>query len=209
MKTTCSFLGLLIPSLSALSQGIVNYQNTAGAGKEKYVYGVDAANPTSDVLGGTRDKVAGSGYYAQLYWASMAAGEPALQPIEASLTTFKSGTTAGLINGNSKLAIPGTYGGDRVILQLRVWDNLGGTIASWAEVVKHPELAYAKSNLVLNYELSGSDVNNVPHVGSGNLAAAGLQSFGLYPLPEPSVIGMSALGVAALLFSRRSLITDH
>lgn len=204
MKTMCCKLALLITSVSALAQGKVGYQNTAGAGKEKYIYGMDFANPTSDVLGGTREKVAGTGYYAQLFWAPMAAGEQALQPVEASLTTFKTGTTAGLINGNSFLPIPGTYGGDKVILQLRAWDNRGGTLTSWADVLSDPDCGpRGKSNLILNYELSGVDADNIPHVGSGNMASAGLQSFAVWCMPEPSVVALSALGIGALVLRSR------
>ena len=51
MKTLCCVLAFSFATLSTFGQGTVLYQNTAGAGKEKYVYGFDSANPTSDYLG--------------------------------------------------------------------------------------------------------------------------------------------------------------
>ena len=202
MKTMFCSLSLLITSVSAFAQGKVGYQNTAGAGKEKYIYSMEHTNPTEPW--GPGDKVAGAGYYAQLFWAPMAEGEQALQPVAGSLTTFKSGTTAGLINGNSNLVIPGTHGGDKVMLQIRAWDNHAGTINSWADVLSDPRcVARGKSNLILDYELSGVDVDNAPHVGSGNMASAGLQSFTVWCVPEPSVVALSALGIGALVLRGR------
>lgn len=200
MKKLLVTLAITGLTVGAFAQGKVGYQNTAGAGKEKYIYGVDAANPTSDVLGGTRDKVAGTTFSAQL-WAG--SSEADLAPVDGSLTSFKSGTTAGLINGNSNLVLAGKLGGTKVVLQIRAWDNKGGTVTTWADVLKNDGLARGKSNLVTNYELSGVDADNGPHVGSGNLASAGLQSFGLYIVPEPSVIALGALGLGALVLRRR------
>ena len=204
MKTLCCVLAFSFATLSTFGQGTVLYQNTAGAGKEKYVYGFDSANPTSDVLGGTREKV-GAGYSAQLFWGGPGSSEADLKPIEASLTTFKTGTLAGLLNGNSKLIIQGALGGTKVTLQLRAWDNKEGTITSWEQVIAASVtvcVPRGKSAPILNYELAGLDAEHGPHVGSGNLAKAGLQSFALVWIPEPSVIAMSTLGFCALLLRR-------
>lgn len=195
---TLAFAGLTV---GAFAQGTVLFQNTAGVGKEKYIYGVDAANPTSDVLGGTRDKVAGTTYTAEL-WVGTSAAD--LHAVAGSQVTFKTGTTAGLINGISKLAVDGFLGGTKVTLQLRAWDNQGGTVKTWADVLANGAVARGQSGLVSGYELAGVDADNGPHVGSGNLAAAGLQSFGLYVVvPEPSVIALGALGLGALVLRRR------
>lgn len=199
MKKLLVTLAITGLTVGAFAQGKVGYQNTGGAGKEKYIYGVDAANPTSEVLGGTRDKVGGTTYSAQL-WVGTSADD--LKAIDASLTTFKTGNTAGLINGNSNLVIPGLLGGTKVVIQLRAWANATGAV-TWADVLKDGNIARGMSALVTNYELSGVDADNGPHVGSGNLATAGLQSFGLYIVPEPSVIALGALGLGALVLRRR------
>ncbi len=205
MKTLCCVLAFSFATLSTFGQGSVGYQNTAGVGTEKYIYGVDSANPMSNVLGGTREKV-GAGYFAELFWGRPGSSEADLKPIEASLTTFKTGSNAGLLNGNSRLIILGALGGAKVTLQLRAWDNKEGTITSWEQVIAAQSnvcVPHGESALILNYELSGPDLENGPHVGSGNLAKAGLQSFAVLCTPEPSIIAMSALGFCALLLRRR------
>lgn len=201
LLVTLAITGIAMGAFAQGTVGGVQYQNTGGVGSERYVFGVDSAAPTSNVLGGTRDKV-GAGYSAQLYYGAVGASEADLKAIDASLTTFKTGGLAGLINGNSKLTIPGTLGGTKVVLQLRVWDS---TVASWADVLR-PEnnnKARGMSGLVSGYELSGVDAQNAPHIGSGNLAKNGLTSFGLYIVPEPSVIALGALGLGALVLRRR------
>ena len=89
-------------------------------------------------------------------------------------------------------------------LQLRAWDNRGGTVLTWDAAVADPNVARGKSLLVLNYGLSGVDANNALRVPAANLAAAGLHSFGLYIIPEPSVIAIGALALGALLLRRRA-----
>lgn len=201
MKKLLVTLAITGIAVGAFAQGTIQFQNTGGAGKEKFIYNVDASNPTSAALGGVRAKVEGA-YSAQLFVGAAGASEADLKAIDASLTTFKSGATAGLLNGNSKLAVQGMLGGVKVTLQLRVWDS---SVASWAEVIRtaNDGKARGKSNLVLNYELAGVDADNAPHIGSLNLANFGLSSFGLYIVPEPSVIALGALGLGALVLRRR------
>ena len=203
MKTLYCTLALTLTALSTFGQGSVLYQNTAGVTKEKYIYGIDLANPLSDQLGGTRAKCEGTGSFAQLFWGLSGAAEADLTAVDGSMVSFRTGTTAGLINGISKLPIQGILGGTRVTLQIRCWDNQGGTVTSWAQVLQNDTVARGKSLLVTNYELSGVDVDNAPHVGTGNLASAGLQSFGMFVVPEPSVIALGAIGLGALVLRRR------
>ncbi len=125
-----------------------------------------------------------------------------MKPVEGSRTTFKTGVVAGLINGISHLPIVGTHGGDKVTLQLRAWDSQGGMIGSWAEMVKS-YFARGRSVLITNYELAGQDAEGVQHVGSGNLAAAGLNSFVIWPIPEPTPLALMILGLLALRIRRK------
>ncbi len=200
MKKLLVTLAITGIAVGAFAQGSILFQNTSGPGSEKYIYGVDSSNPTSDVLGGTREKV-GAGYSAQLFYGATGASEADLKAIDF-VTTFKTGALAGLLNGNSKLVVPGLLGGTKIVLQLRVWDS---SVASWADVVRsaNDNKARGKSAMIANYELSGVDADNAPRVGSGNFAKSGLTSFGLYIVPEPSVIALGALGLGALVLRRR------
>ena len=201
MKTTLSTaVVVLLTAVSTFGQGKIGYQNTSGLGKEKFIYGLDPNDPLSSLLGGPREKCAGTGYSAELWWGL--SGND-LKPVDGSLTTFKSGTTAGLINGNSNLILQGVLGGTKIVLQVRAWENRGGAVKTWADVLIDGGVARGQSQLVTNYELSGVDADNGPHVGSGNIANAGFSSFGLYLVPEPSVVALAALGLGALILRRR------
>lgn len=195
---------LFSAALHGLAQGSLFYENTGGVGKENYVFFPDPSNPTVPRSGGTPAdyaglrKVEGEGYYAQLWWApGENIPEASLTAVEGSLVTFRTGTTAGLINGKSKLDIPGTFGGDTVTLQLRVWENLGKTIDSWAMVVNNSSIYRGKSNL-FNYRLSGVGRDGVPVLVPGNISS-GLTSFTI-PIPEPSLAAMTGLGLGLLGF---------
>ena len=200
MKTLCCVLAFSFAALSTFGQGCLVFQN-GGMGREQFVYGLDPANPTSDVLEGIREKLSGPGYSAQIFWAEADSSEADLKALEGSQTSFKTGNLAGLLLGFSKLCIPGTFGGTKVNLQMRVWDNQGGSLTSWAGVIMDNAVARGMSQILSNWELSGLDAENGPHLGSGNLKYR-LRSFGLYLVPEPSVIAISTLGFCALLLRR-------
>ncbi len=155
---------------NGLSQGSLTYQ-TAGEW-DKYIFMPDPSAPTV-AKQGTRisafigfQKVEGPGYYAELWWAA-GEGQPEenLSPVRGSLVTFRSGFTAGLINGRSKLEIPGTFGGDRVTLQLRVWENFGQTVRTWEEAMDAGSI-HGKSILFV-HELAGVDPLGNPRLGCG------------------------------------------
>jgi hypothetical protein len=184
-------------SLSAFSQGVI-FQNTAGMGKEKYIYGVDIDNPTNQELSGNRQKVSGTGFSAQLW---VGTSESDLAPASESVFHFKNGHLAGVIEGDSNFRVNGHKGGDSVYLQVRVWDNTSG-VTSWSEVIASPSVARGVSNMIC-YDLSGVDDDRHLHLGSGNLASAGLQSFALYVVPEPSMIALGSLGLGVLFLRRR------
>lgn len=211
MRTLLGSIALLFAALSGFGQGTVLYQNTAGVGKEKPIWGL-GPNPWDSTLSwlNPRHRLGGSDFSAQLFWGAVGSTEADLKAVDGSLTGFKSSNLAGLINGTSKLPILGTYGGDKVTLQIRAWDNRGGTLTSWEHVWPlRYELAHGGSGLILNYELTGLDLEGVNHAGSGNLASAGLDSFALFiQVPEPSVIALACVGIGGVLLSRRSRVVS-
>lgn len=200
---TLAFAGMAAGAFAL--DGSLTYQNTEGVGKEKYIFGVDASDPGASKNGGvladyaSRAKIDGSGYWAELWYAAGSGkSEGDLAPVAGSRVEFRTGTTAGLLKGIAKLSIPGTLGGDHVTLQLRVWDNKGGTITSWADA---QSVAHGKSNLIADFQLGGVDGTGAPVLGDGNISKK-LEYFGL-SIPEPSVVALGALGLGALLLRRR------
>lgn len=202
MKKLFVTFALATVAVGAFAQGSVTYQTTLGVGKEKYVFKPDPSAPTVAKNGGALadyaafSKVDGTGYTAELYYAVGAdSAEGSLKAVAGSQVGFRTGTTAGLINGKSKLDFAGTFGGQVVTLQLRVWNNQGGTVTSWDQAVEK-----GKSNL-FNHELAGAKDGGGVSLGSGSIAN-GLTYFSL-TVPEPSVVALGALGLGALLLRRR------
>ncbi|MBL9168221.1 MAG: hypothetical protein JNN07_10810 [Verrucomicrobiales bacterium] len=197
MKTlvlTCLFA---LAAVGSHAQGSLTYQNTLGVGKERYIL---RCNPAYVPGTGAPEyfRVDGSGFTAELWYAlGEGAAESSLTPVPGSQVGFRTGSTAGLINGKSKLDIPGTFGGDKVTLQLRVWNNENGSITSWGEAIEK-----GRSNL-FTHELAGVDRNGAPKLGSGSIANGLQGSIYLYCIPEPSLVGLSLLGLGSVLMARR------
>jgi hypothetical protein len=93
--------------------------------------------------------------------------------------------------------VPGVVGAsnDRATFQLRVWDNNGGTITSWAAAMANPSLAHGSSALFTVPFALGAGAVFPPNL-------EGLSSFNLV-VPEPGVIALGVLGLGALLLRRR------
>lgn len=214
MKVPTILLSLTLSCLCSTSifalDGSLTYQTTLGVGREVYGFGVDPSDPLRALYGGTladyasRPKLEGPNWWAQLWYAQgVGKGESDLAPVADSIVEFRTGKTAGLINGKSKLFIPGTLGGDHVTLQLRVWNNQGGTISSWAEALAKFSVT-GKSAVIADFVLTGVDASGAPVLGDMSLASK-LQYFGT-PIPEPSAlaaVGFIWMGLLSYCRSRR------
>lgn len=192
MKTFLLACLLTLTSFGAHAQGSLVFHNTGGLGKEKYVF-------LSCYAGTSRqNKLEGSGYTAELWFApAPGALESSLAPVPGSQVGFRTGASAGLIQGKSKLDIPGTFGGDIVTLQLRVWNNDGGKFATWAQAVEKV------AGNVFEYGLEGLDQNGVQHEVIGNVSD-GMSGNLFLICPEPSVVTLSLLSLGLLRLRRRS-----
>ena len=204
MRSLTILVGLvLIHAEDGFGQGSLTYRTTLGVGKEKYIFLPDPSAPTIRRMGVSLPDYAGfarmegTGYYAELWWAH-GEGQPesSLKPVPGSLVTFGTGATAGLINGKSKLDIPGTFGGEKVTLQLRAWNNQGNTVSPWA-LACEPGM----SNLFM-HELAGLDQAGNPQPGSGSIAN-GLEYFSFVLCPEPSAAQLGLLGLLMIAITRR------
>lgn len=199
MKKIILTLVALSAAASVFAQGTIVYYNRVANSVVALVYGPQAGNPTESLTGNTTAgfpagtqvytgaALAGTGYTAEL-WAGAAADS--LAPVPGSQKDFRTGGFAGAINNSGGvLAIPGFAEASTPMLQLRAWDNAGGTITSW-------DLALTRG---------ASAVFTAPGLGGQapppNMV--GLTSFNIYAVPEPGTFALLGLGALGMLIFRR------
>jgi hypothetical protein len=224
MKKLVAIAVASVVTASAFGQGQIFFNNrviVAGnnaASVVAPVYGPNPASPTERTTGNATTNInpgtvnytgyplvggtSGSNYTAQLWYGPSGTGMGALVADTTAAGTVRFRTTAataGFIAANANAStLNGVDFGAVAAVQMRVWDNRGGTINTWAEALVRqqadPTLAVGFSDIV-NVALT------VPPATPGNMV--GLQSFSLTVVPEPSVIALGALGLGALLLRRR------
>lgn len=200
------FWGLcaMASSLQAVGQGTILFYNHVNGELVTHVYlGGDQqfeGNGANDTPSGTQDwsaftAVAGSGYTAQL-WAADGPNQPesSLQPVVPTTTFLAVTGAAGALVNAGWVQVPGVPVGDSATITLRVWDNRGGTVTSWG-MAQAEGVALGQSPLFTSLPLTG--------VGAPGPLLAGLVSFNIYQVPEPSMLALSSLGLAALWLVRR------
>jgi hypothetical protein len=147
------------------------------------------------------DPVQGHGYSAQL-WAAPSAGgvlqpESSLQPAEPT-TTFQPAPVTGFVVPTTAVLRGVPAGAPAATIQLRAWDNKGGTVTTWEQAT------------AMGVPRGASPLFNVLDIGGGvnpPPALAGLVSFNLaYApiIPEPSCMTMVGVGLLILLARRRA-----
>lgn len=208
MKTILGLLVLCTP-LSLLAQGTVVLTGQAtGNGVSFRVFGpetgnaflVKTGNRTSDLPAGTQVYtgvlLSGSNFRAELW------GAPGLNQPEYALqagspgSSFRTGAAAGVVAFTtvSFTNIPKDFTGGGTF-QLRVWDNSSGFYPTWAAAWMGGGLGAAGPLLNLNAPIGG-DLYTAPFL-------AGMQSFSLPIIPEPSTLSIAGLAVIALISRRR------
>lgn len=210
MKKSILAIGLVLGSaVCVLAQGTLNYSTRVtgsvvapiylGAPGEPAKHGNTAAGFPAESQTYAGPLLTGSGFSAQLFYLATTVGviqpEGALIPAAASLTTFRtSATLAGTI-ATSFQTLPNTTVGGVATLQLRAWDNAGGTLLSY-DAAAAAGRAVGKSEL---FNISGlvDNLNPTPP------DMTGLRSFNITIVPEPSTFLLGGLGAAALLIFRR------
>ncbi len=183
------------------------------------VYGPEPSNPTQPLYGNPPEGIPsgtttysgpllqGTGYTAEIWWGTTS-DENSLQAVPGSQWHFRTGAGAGILDGKSPtggqtlLTVPGCNFSGNVYMQLRVWDNNGGQITSWADA-----LTYWNSITDPNYAIGKSQIFEQKVVIAPEPASPGLlnlRSFSLYTnVPEPATIALLGLGGLGLLFRRR------
>ena len=215
MKTKILTLGVVLASAAGVfAQGTLNYNIRIVGSVQGAVYAPEPGNPgvsrsgntTAQVPAGTQTYggalLAGSGFSAQLFYANGAGqAEGALIAAPGSITSFRtSATLAGTI-APSFQSLNGVPVAGTATVQLRVWNNQGGTITSWAAAEPlwlAGTIAAGKSIL---FDVSGLTDNTSPSPAE----MTGFRSFSLSQsvVPEPSTFVLAGLGAAGLLIFRR------
>lgn len=197
----------LLCAPGVFGQGTVYFNNHVIVGFEMFepviapVYGPEAGlgihiRKTGNTINGTPAGtqtyngalLAGTGFTAQLWGVGGVTSDMSdLLLTENGTTTFRTGGAAGYVQTPANpTIIPNAPAGpgSRATLQLRVWDNQGGTITSWPEAVAR----WQSGTIAIGY----SDLFTPPYDLGDSLVTppslAGLTSFNLTQTPEPSCV---------------------
>jgi len=211
MKQISIIAAVLALAASAFGQGQMQFSTRVNNGATLFVpiYGVNPAAPgvrlsgNANTNGGTVNYagvplLAGTGFSAGLYYGVQGNVDTTTFAELATTTFSTSPTLPGIIKAPATPpTVPGiTVNGTPGNFQLRAWDNLNGTVLTWAQAMAIPNLARGQSDVLLNLPITVAPTTPVAFL-------QGLQSFNLQVVPEPSLIALGALGLGALLLRRR------
>jgi len=185
-KILLTFAGVLL-AVGVQAQGTVNFAN-------------NAATAISNIVTGAR-VVAGNSFLAQLYYG------PAGQSSDAAFISVTNAPATFTLAGQVLAGARNTTiaGGGVGSFQIRAWQaSLGPTwevaYPIWQAGVAQPTSLLGKSDII---QVTTGDPGATPPGTPASLITAGLKSFYVVPVPEPSVIALGALGLAAVLWRRR------
>jgi hypothetical protein len=148
MKKMLLTLALLGTATCVFGQGTIVYYNRIAGSVLAPVFAPEPGNPTLVLTGNNAAgfpvgstvynglPLAGTGFTAELWAGPANTAEGALVAVPTSQKDFRTGGFAGAINNSGGIiAIPGVNEALIATLHLRVWDNAGGTITSYAAAV--------------------------------------------------------------------------
>lgn len=207
MKKALLTLLTMACAVSVFAQGTILFNNRVSGVFDERIYGlstdpfqqIQGPMATTDFAGAAR--LEGTGFTAELYGAPSGYTFDPLSDADSTraLTPtlgFRTGTAAGiLVTPAPTVAVPGVPENASAQLQLRVWDNQGGNITSWAMVLADPGIARGWSSQFTSLPLGGT-LTTPPNM-------VGLEAFNLFIVPEPSILALGALGIGALILFRR------
>lgn len=190
MKKLAIISVCLVATFGAYAQGLFNFSNYAPGATPP----INA--PIMDALG---TKLAGTAYLAQMY-AGPSATELYAQGIAVP---FRTGTGVGYwVTGNDTSIVlaggadPWRVAGSTVFVQVRAWAAALGT--SYELAAGKGQGQFGELTQALQIASGGGGVPaSVPAF------LAGMSSFSLAPVPEPSIVALGLLGAAILVLRRR------
>lgn len=217
MKKTIALAAVLLGSAavsSLFAQGQVLWGNQFTGALQARVYAPEPDNrrltgnvaAPAGIPAGTTvytgAPLSGTGFTMGLFLGNSAA-EAAAATTALQTAAFRTGGAAGFVFAQTytdQTRVPGTAG---VNVQFRAWNNMGGQVTSWAQVMA---AVMAGQNIQAGF----GDPFSIDPLGgpSGGVivpvpSTLGARSFNLTQVPEPSLIALGALGLGALLLRRR------
>ncbi len=203
MKAALSLVMIIVTSLTALSQGRVNFNNRVIGAVVAPIYGINPDMPmvtlrgNANTNGGTVDYtgwplLSGTGWSASL-WVGLS-GSGSL--LEVATTTFRTAANgAGFVQPLSNVSVPAFFDNNSPVdFQVRVWDNRNGTITSWAAALAVPGLPSSYSDI---FTINLQTLPSIPQ------DLVGLTSFNITTIvPEPSIMALIASAIVLCLITR-------
>jgi len=186
MKKLLVLASVVVASSAAFADGQVNFGNKD-------------LSPTPYVTDASGAKLIGTNFKAQLYFGSATASESSLSAIALAPLAFRAaGTTLPGTWVGKTATITGFSPGDKVTLQVRVWDSTFGADYATASAAVGAQVG---SSSLFSYTIPQ------PTDPPAALLMTGLQAFQLKTVsavPEPSTLALGALGLGAMLLRRRN-----
>jgi hypothetical protein len=178
-----------VASLSAYGQGSVNFANNAAT----------RVNFRDASTGATTFVPAGTRFSAELVFAPDGTPTDAFLQAATRLGPVASfAPVAGQFNAGGRTATgvvpPGGFG----LFQVRVWETASSL--DYKDALLRGQ-GYAGESAILRVDTG--DPTTTPPGTAASLITAGLASFTVSPVPEPSVIALGLAGIGALLMLRR------
>ena len=217
MKTLILACGVVATLAPAFGQGTIQFgnelRNNFGVVVFRApIYGADPADPTRSVSGQSNFGIPvgttvyggpllqGTGYTMGLFAGPAGTTDPN-SLVLVTTTTFRTANgdvlPAGLVMTRD-VAIPGLAQGQIATLQIRVWDNEGGAVTSWGQVLVSPTTARGATPLFDSPPLGGTGVPTADPP-----LMTGWTSFNISAVPEPSVFALGLLGAGAMVLLGR------
>jgi hypothetical protein len=203
MKKLILAVCLTTCAASVFAQGTIVFGNNIPNSIVAPIYGPEPANPSEAIIGmDPHSYPAGLTPYGGP--ALTAADQVTVQlwggPNASSLTPVPNAEATIVAQGffttlSTPVAVPGVAAGSTAELQVRAWQNRGGTVTTWAAAN------------AAGVELGETPVFISQALGGGSIQApnlVGMLAFNIHtPVPEPSTLALAALGAAMLLALRR------
>jgi len=149
----------------------------------------------------------GTGFTVAIWGVNSTSSDAALTDsatLPISQGTFRVTTNPALMGFNqppaTSPAVPGVVGGttDRAKFIIRAWDNKGGTVTTWQQVLQDLSIPHGESAIFT----VNAPLGLAPSITPPNMQ--GFESFQLFTVvPEPSVIALGILGAGCLFVLRR------
>jgi len=213
MRTKLLITALLASTGAALGQGTLQFGNNFSGvfrapiycDPDSYPFTKMGQSPIGVPPGTTiynGPLLQGTGFTVALFSGPVGISDPNSLVFVAS-TTFRTASGNALPAGlfqTTVVPIPGVAPAQIATLQVRVWDNQGGTVNTWAQVLANPTVSRGATPLFSSQPLGGLiDPNLAPSLPP---QMTGWTSFSMFCVPEPGVLALGFLSLGIFLLCR-------